>query len=164
MIGPVVEYRPIPGRPGYWVGSDGSVWSCRTHNGDRSRWRRRAVQPSIGGGYLYLWIDGRHLYARVADLMAAAFPPSARRAGPGSRGESHGRSRMTAEGVSEARWLRACDPGRWTYEALAARYGVHRQTIYHAISGRTWSHLRPDGVDADADGRADAEGPGSGRR
>lgn len=33
---PGVEYRPIPGHPGYLVGDDGSVWSCKRRGG----WRR----------------------------------------------------------------------------------------------------------------------------
>lgn len=34
---PTVEYRDIPGFPGYRVGSDGSVWSCLTHGRKRLR-------------------------------------------------------------------------------------------------------------------------------
>lgn len=30
---PVVEYRDVPGFPGYRVGDDGSVWSCRLYGG-----------------------------------------------------------------------------------------------------------------------------------
>lgn len=37
-----VEYRDIPGFPGYRVGDDGSVWSCR------GRLRQRGIR---GGGY-----------------------------------------------------------------------------------------------------------------
>ncbi len=35
-----VEYRDIPGFPGYRVGSDGSVWSCRQKRNHEWTWRR----------------------------------------------------------------------------------------------------------------------------
>jgi hypothetical protein len=35
------EYRPVPGFPGYVIGSDGSVWSSRQNGRFRQgRWRR----------------------------------------------------------------------------------------------------------------------------
>lgn len=53
-------------------------------------------------------------------------------------GERNGLSRLTKEKVLEARTLRA---GGLTLKAIAQREGVSLQTIHHAISGRTWSHV-----------------------
>lgn len=52
-----VEYRPIPDFPGYKVGSDGTVWTCRmTRAGMTDTWRmmngENRVRPS-GNSYLY---------------------------------------------------------------------------------------------------------------
>lgn len=46
-----IEWRDVPGFPGYRVGSDGSVWSCRTTHGEVGHeWRR--LSPDIGAnGY-----------------------------------------------------------------------------------------------------------------
>jgi hypothetical protein len=43
--GDEVRYREIPGYPGYRIGSDGSVWSCRRpfRPGYSDRWRRLKV-------------------------------------------------------------------------------------------------------------------------
>ncbi len=73
----MVEYRDIPGFPGYRVGNDGSVWSSR------GRWRsRRPVQwkqlnPSHNSkGYLFLplyTIDCQQIQHWVHWLVLEAF-------------------------------------------------------------------------------------------
>jgi hypothetical protein len=48
----IVLYRPVPGFPGYRVGDDGSVWSCRSRNGIgplKDVWHSLR-QQRIGGG------------------------------------------------------------------------------------------------------------------
>ena len=42
---PTVEYRDIPGFPGYRVGDDGSVWSCQFGRHHNARWRK--LKPFI---------------------------------------------------------------------------------------------------------------------
>lgn len=55
-IRPDVEYRLLKDWPGYRVGSDGSVWSCRLNSGRLVNiWRRRKVWRHRRG----------HLYVRV---------------------------------------------------------------------------------------------------
>lgn len=54
-----VEYRDIPGHPGYRVGSDGSVWSCLKGQGRR---------PAILGERWHRLRSGRH---RSGHLMAS---------------------------------------------------------------------------------------------
>jgi hypothetical protein len=58
-----VEYRDVPGFPGYRVGSDGSVWSCRQPSSAGSkvteRWRRLKTwtHKKRGPGRTYLCLD-----------------------------------------------------------------------------------------------------------
>ena len=54
------------------------------------------------------------------------------------RGQYHGRARMDDRRVREARLLHSAGFG---LEALAERYGVHKQTMFNIVSGRTWTHL-----------------------
>lgn len=56
-------------------------------------------------------------------------------------GSDHGRAVLDEDLVAELRRLRRDDPKRWTYPALAERYGVHRQTVFMILSGRTWRHV-----------------------
>jgi DNA-binding transcriptional regulator YiaG len=47
---PIIEYRPIPDFPGYRVGSDGSVWTCKdARHGLAASWRRRVTQINCNG-------------------------------------------------------------------------------------------------------------------
>jgi hypothetical protein len=45
---PAVEYRDVPGFPGYRVGSDGTLWTSRNTYGE---WKQR-VPSKTNGGYL----------------------------------------------------------------------------------------------------------------
>lgn len=74
---PTVEYRHCPGFPGYCVGSDGSVWSCK-HSGPWARWRHafKKMEPQIDKkGYprVQLRINGKHANRRVHKLVLEAF-------------------------------------------------------------------------------------------
>ncbi len=44
-----VEFRPVKRWPGYAVGTDGSVWSSRPHNGRDGDWRRLKQMPDKDG-------------------------------------------------------------------------------------------------------------------
>ena len=55
-----------------------------------------------------------------------------------ARGERHGRAKMTAETVQEARRLSA---DGWTLARLAERYGVRMSTLSMIIRRVTWRHL-----------------------
>lgn len=76
-----VEYRSVPGFPGYAVGSDGSVWSCKR----RGRWIRRKAsqwkQTKRGGPcyqFLALSRDGDNFSFYVHRLVLFVFkgPPT----------------------------------------------------------------------------------------
>lgn len=81
-----VEYRHCPGFPGYCVGSDGGVWSCRKRNGlgrgrgtesvVGERWVRK--KPSLNGnGYLSVWLLGRNIAVHRLILEAFVGPRTA---------------------------------------------------------------------------------------
>src|SRR5262245_38045005 len=75
-----VEYRDIPGHPGYRVGSDGSVWSCWQKRGrGRGRgttnvlgdtWKR--LSETLHSGYPVVQL-GRGNYFRTSRLVLLAF-------------------------------------------------------------------------------------------
>jgi hypothetical protein len=79
-IHPHIEYRDAPGRPGYRVGSDGSVWSCRkrvglgpgrgTRGGLGGEWRR--MNPGLRAGYPYVKLSG-NTKVSVHRLVLEAF-------------------------------------------------------------------------------------------
>jgi hypothetical protein len=78
-----VEYRDIAGFPGYRVGSDGSVWSRRTHTATsgrsvsalRDEWKNLKPWPTGKAGYLavYLMRDAKRVPRKVYRLVLEAF-------------------------------------------------------------------------------------------
>jgi len=161
-----VEWRDVPGHPGYRVSSCGEVVSLKRGN--------RVLRPSVdGGGYRQasLWNDGVGSTVKVHRLVLSAFVgprPSGcvtrhlngdktdnrienlrwgtqkenvedtRRHGTLRFGERHMRAKMTEEDVLTAKALNA---GGMSMMALSRKYGVHYATMECAIKGRTWKHL-----------------------
>ena len=72
------RYRDIPGYPGYRVGSDGTVWSCRIKGRTgklSSRWKRLQPYP-VRGGYLLVRLysqEGQRKEFLVHTLVLTAF-------------------------------------------------------------------------------------------
>lgn len=73
-----VEFRDIPGWPGYRVGSDGSIWTAWTFGGNHSHigsaWR--VLKGGIDkGGYhkVILCAGGKRRYTRVGVLILETF-------------------------------------------------------------------------------------------
>ncbi len=75
-----IEYRDIPGYFGYKIGSDGSVWSCRTCGGYynkanrlTSRWKLK--KPHRDRGYVRVCLrrDGKDCYREVHILLLESF-------------------------------------------------------------------------------------------
>ena len=60
-------------------------------------------------------------------------------------GEENRRARLTAAKVREARTLSAHGE---SYSAIAARMGVSKGAIQHAVGGRTWLHVNSSGENA----------------
>lgn len=79
-----IEYRDVPGFPGYKVGSDGSVWTCKTVRrlgygkgtvgGFGTTWKRRKTYTTPCGHLgLHLWIGDESTYKLVHRLVLEAF-------------------------------------------------------------------------------------------
>lgn len=72
-----VEYRDVDGFPGYRVGSDGSIWSCRAIGrkpGVTGEWRRLTqATDEIGRQNIRLCRDGLVINRRVHRLVLCAF-------------------------------------------------------------------------------------------
>lgn len=47
------------------------------------------------------------------------------------------KGRLTPDGVARIRELRAEDPKKWTYQALAVELGVCLTTVYNVCKART---------------------------
>lgn len=94
------EYRDIPGFPGYRVGDDGSVWSCR-HRWAVTPWRRLRPQPA-SGGYLraHVYRYGQEHRILVHRLVLEVF------VGPCPQGMEacHGNGVRTDNRASNLRW------------------------------------------------------------
>lgn len=73
---PAIAYRDIPEFPGYRVGDDGSVWSCRSRNGlgDFGPWREKRVKPD-SKGYIRVGLmrDKKFHFLGVHRLVLIAF-------------------------------------------------------------------------------------------
>lgn len=54
-------------------------------------------------------------------------------------GNKHHMAKLTAAQVRQAR--KSYATGKWTYGRLAEKYGVSRQAMQAAVTGRTWAHL-----------------------
>lgn len=91
-------------------------------------------------------MECRHLNGNPADnrLENLAWGTSAEnkadtvRHGTVTRGERNGSSRLTEGVVLEMREMRRAGQ---TFPAIAARFGVPRATVMHAVTGYSWSHL-----------------------
>lgn len=59
-----------------------------------------------------------------------------------SRGEGHGRAKLTADAVRAARLECAPYSRASGLSALARKYGVSRDAMEKAVSGQTWAHVR----------------------
>lgn len=70
---PSIEYRDIPGFPGYQAGFDGSLWSCKKPGGGfRDVWQKLHPSTNKKTGHLFVNL-GKLGLQRVHVLIAAAF-------------------------------------------------------------------------------------------
>lgn len=73
---PTVEYRDIPGFPGYRVGSDGTVWSCRSGGRGKlsTNWKKMFLTITKHGRVrVTLKINKKKSYRHVHRLVLEAF-------------------------------------------------------------------------------------------
>lgn len=131
-----VEYRDIPGFPGYRVGSDGSVWSCRVHGGIRPPWRLLCPGNRKGDvSYLVvnLWRQGKGYMRYVHRLVLTAFR------GPGQPGAvaCHVDGNSLNNRVDNLRW-----GSRKENEADKDRHGRRRRGEKHQNAKLTLNNVR----------------------
>ena len=62
------------------------------------------------------------------------------------RGENANHVIMTEIQVLEAIELRKVAPSVWSYSKLGRRYGVTKGAVMRAVKGKTWKHLKREGV------------------
>lgn len=109
-VGPQLEYRDIPGFPGYRVGSDGSFWSCWAPTGCplytkvmTDRWHRLKGEPRKEDGrkrYTLRHEDGTYRRAYGSHFVLEVF------VGPCPPGMEccHGDGDCTNDAVCNLRW------------------------------------------------------------
>lgn len=70
-----VRYLSIPNFPGYRIGSDGSLWSCRTKGGNTGNKWRKAQPNKRKCGHLFTGLHNKGVYRVVAihTLVLEAF-------------------------------------------------------------------------------------------
>src|SRR5262245_56522562 len=68
-----VEYRDVPGFPGYRVGSDGSVFSCWTRAGMSCRWKKLTVSRTPQGYLMVRFSRPRPAHVFVHRLLLLVF-------------------------------------------------------------------------------------------
>lgn len=100
---PQVEYRDVPGFPGYRVGDDGSVWSRLSRNGKgplKRDWQKLAPNNCCGYHIHGLRRGGRSVSRRAHRLVLEAF------VGPRPDGMEccHGDGNRTNNALSNLRW------------------------------------------------------------
>lgn len=154
---PEVEYRDIAGFPGYRVGNDGSVWSCRTKHGKPSTsWRRRAARDS-GLGYLQVVLSlngvaySRYVHRLVLEAFVGPCPEGMQCChGPdftrsnnclsnlrwGTREENDAERRCVKLSAEDVEQMAALRRDGMTLRAIGEKYGVRRPTVAKRLARR----------------------------
>src|SRR4051812_31439367 len=99
-----VRYRSLDffGFPGYRVGDDGTVWSCRPKNGKGANvsWRQLRPTPRPNGGYLVAVLHpGQHTFLVHRLIMEAFVGPR-----PDGLQCCHGDGNPANNAISNLRW------------------------------------------------------------
>ena len=101
-------YLPIPGYPGYFVGSDGSVWSSWTNENPSRQltaWHRLKKSVRCGRHRVHVRrADGKSMHELVGRLALMAFkgPPT----GPAAKFARHINEDVLDDRPSNLRWSR----------------------------------------------------------
>lgn len=171
-----VEYRPVDGFPGYRVGSDGTVWTCRPRcgRGALANFWRELKQKTTPRGYreVVLCREGTVKCFRVNRLVAIVSKPEVNHKNgiksdnfvgnlewaTRSENESHafriglkvapkGQDRHNAKLTeSQAKEILARISRGDKQSHIAREFGVHQTTITDLKLGRSWRHLSAGGV------------------
>lgn len=54
------------------------------------------------------------------------------------RGESNGSSVLTVDNIKT---IRQMAENKTTYQAIAAKFGIHKATVYRIVNRKIWSHV-----------------------
>lgn len=139
-----VEYRPVPGFPGYRVGDDGSVWSC---------WRLKGCGIGRGGKYVMgdswhqlaggtdkdgyrktiLCANGRRRYVRIHMLVLEVFVGPR----PAGMNSAHENGINTDNRLTNLRW-----DTQHNNIADKRRHGTHQAGEKHPQSKFTEDQVR----------------------
>ncbi len=163
-----VEYRDVPGFPGYRVGSDGSVWSRKSGGWSRlklatnrgyqqvslSRWARHSsfkvhhlvLENFVGPrppGLECRHLDGNPANNRLDNLCwgtrAENVADQVRHGTQlGPRGERCAQSVLTTESIGSIRRLYRSGLSQ---AQIARMFNVHRITVWRIFAGKTWRHV-----------------------
>lgn len=174
-----IEYRDVPGFPGYRAGSDGSLWSCRGMGRGPALtgvWKRMKPVPNRHrNNYLYAVLcslDGRHVMKTLHCIVLESFvgprpqgmhachfpdhdPANCRlenlrwdtpqnnqadtiKMGRQRLGENCPWAKLTAGDVREIRRLRASGV---PVADVAAKFGIHVESVTRIANRRSWTHL-----------------------
>ena len=165
-----IEYRNIPGFPGYRVGDDGSVWSSRNYGRDPERWRR--LKPTVKRGKVpYLVVGLRagstgpvsalHVHSLVLGAFGPARPegcicchndgdPANNRIGNlrwGTYASNSADTRKHGRQWSKLQPKDILELRRMAREGvaqprLAERFGISQATVSRIILGKAWAHIQ----------------------
>lgn len=140
----LVEYRPVPGFPGYRVGDDGSVWSCWKRRGvpgfrgtkcfQSGTWKRlHAWAERTGHLRVRLYGEGKASFICVHLVVMLAF------GGPRPPGMQccHGDGDPTNNRPSNLRWGTAK-----SNKEDSIRHGTHAAGVRHGNAKHTADQVR----------------------
>jgi hypothetical protein len=166
-----IDYRDVPGFPGYRIGSDGSVWSCRNGRGRTSNYRR--LRTGKNDGYPTVWLrrggtyHPRLVHRLVLEVFVGPCPEGMEclhRDGDrrnstlsnlrwGTRVENaadsrrHGTlqlgERHASTNLTDAavREIRRRRSAGESGRVLASEFSVSEQTVCNIFKRRTWKHI-----------------------
>ena len=138
------ERKLTPDKDGYldvMLCKDGKMLKCKVH-----RLVATTFLENTDDKRTVNHIDGNKINNRVDNLEWATDSEQQKHACVNglkvpTKGEQHGRAKLTKSKVREIRERRAINPKVWTLTMLAKEYGVGRAHISNIIHRKTWSHV-----------------------
>lgn len=162
-----ISYKPVPSHPGYFAGSDGTIWSCRKAG------ICRLLKPQLTNkGYYCVSVGWPRKLRYVHRLVLEAFigpcpkntecrhfPDQSRTNnfldnlswctfaqnqadrkshGTDNRGSKHGYAKLNEKQVID---IRESDAVGVKKIELSKRYGVSYSTIWDIVTRKRWKHI-----------------------